>query len=86
MIRYAYTVNGRTYEGTRLRFSDVRFTSERRAREILRRYTCGSTVDVRYDPISPEESTIQTDKAGLAKMVFGMMLVLLAAAAFAGEF
>jgi hypothetical protein len=89
-IHYAYNVNGRIYEGSRVRFGDVRFTREQGAREILQRYASGSTVDVRYDPARPEEATIETGKPGRAKMILGTvsiaaaLLILLAAAAIAG--
>ena len=70
-LRYAYEVDGRRFEGERIRFGRIR-ESERGARKILERYPVGAGVEVRYDPANPAEATLES-KAGIGLMVFALV-------------
>jgi hypothetical protein len=65
-IRYRYTVDGRAFEGDRLRFSTANFhTSETGwAERAVRRYPVGAAVSVHYDPRDPAQSLLQPGFGG----------------------
>jgi hypothetical protein len=73
-LRYAYEVDGRRYEGERIRFGQIR-ESERGARKVLEQYPAGSPVEVRYDPANPAEATLEAKTAGLGLMLFGLAAI-----------
>jgi hypothetical protein len=58
-IAYSYDVEGRSYEGTRIRFGIVEFNLPRNARKLTDRYSEGAVVPVLYDPQSPSRSVIE---------------------------
>ena len=66
-VRYAYTVGGRTFEGTRLR----REPSNADAALDLRRYAPGSTVQVAYDPADPSFAVLEEDPYSTGAMILG---------------
>ena len=58
-IAYRYDVDGRSYEGTRIRFGIVEFNRPSSARKLTDRYRAGAVVPVLYDPRSPSRSVIE---------------------------
>lgn len=78
-LRYRYEVGGRTYEGSRLRFGDMRHASERAAQAVAERYAPGSTVEIRHDPADPAKATVEAEKPGIWKIVFGAIFLVVAA-------
>jgi hypothetical protein len=85
-VRYRYEVGGRTYEGARLRFGDIKQHSEKAAAGMIAPYRAGAAISVRYDPAKPSESTIETKKPGLGAPIFvgGILLVFAVLAALVG--
>jgi hypothetical protein len=57
----------------------MRIGTRKAAEEIVERYPVGSDVEVRYNPANPAQSTIETDRPGIWKIVFGVIFLLLAA-------
>jgi hypothetical protein len=58
-IAYSYDVEGRSYEGTRIRFGTVEFNLPRSARKLTGRYSEGAVVPVLSDPLSPGRCVIE---------------------------
>jgi hypothetical protein len=58
-ITYRYDVEGRSYEGTRIRFGIVEFNLPRSARKLTDLYHEGAVVPVLYDPRHPSRSVIE---------------------------
>lgn len=77
-VRYRYGVGGNTFEGTRLRFGDVRQHSDAASAKLLQPYPVGASVAVRYNPAKPSDATLETTKPGLGTGIFigGIFLVL----------
>lgn len=86
---YEYPIDGRTFQGTRVSFSDENSEnqSEEAAYNIVAAYPAGKTVDVHYDPLSPENSALVTGmtgrgsnatRGGIAIIILGLFLLYLA--------
>lgn len=63
-VRYAYEVEGRAYEGSRVRFAGALNMSAADARETRSRYSRGQGVRVFHHPRRPEVSTLETRVSG----------------------
>ena len=74
-VRYAYEVEGRRYEGERIRFGTYR-ESETAARAILDRYPAGASVEVHYDPANPAAATLETKTANIGMLLFAVIALL----------
>ena len=74
-IVYAYTVDGRKYEGDRRDADEIQMSDRSYARGILAAYTIGQTVDVWYDECEPNVSllTLPSWHSGLS--LFGLMML-----------
>ena len=59
-VTYEFTVEGQTYTGTRLSFSDYATSNEVQMQEVLAPYPVGTSVNVHYDPDKPTECALQT--------------------------
>jgi hypothetical protein len=57
-VRYRYTVDGVTYEGTRLKAFDAIHFDEQQARAALAPFPPGARVKVYYDPRHPASSVL----------------------------
>lgn len=57
-INYAYEVNGKKYDGTRISFGDFSSSSSERPFEITQRYSLGKKVDVYFNPENPKDSLL----------------------------
>lgn len=55
LLTYAYDVNGRSFTGTRLGF-DTTTSSLDMAQRLLEKHAKGSTLEVHYNPASPEDA------------------------------
>ena len=82
-IRYAYVVNGREWEGGRLRFGMPSARSPRGAEAMLAPYPAGAEIKVHYDPDKPEDSVLEPGKMGSNLLVAAIVsaFVFLAGAA-----
>jgi hypothetical protein len=83
VVRYAYSANGREFEGTRAFLSRSKFDSETEANAWKGKVAPGVTT-VWYDPADPATSVLQIDrpsKAGL--FIGGVFAVILIGVALA---
>lgn len=71
-VRYRYDVDGRSYEGRRVRFGGALNASAVNARATRSLYTQGQRVRVRYHPRRPAFSTLE---AGASRLV-GMWIAI----------
>lgn len=58
-VAYAYTVDGREYQGDAIRFADQGSFNAAEAQDILDRYKPGSEVTVHYDPARPSRAVLE---------------------------
>jgi len=80
-VRYAYTVDSATYEGTRLLFgldSGDNSSLPAAARRRLERYPPEATVEVHYDPARPARAVLETGASATTIFYTGGYLVLCA--------
>lgn len=77
VIRYAYTVDGRAYEGWRKYF--IRRGDGRTRSDWVRQYPEGRTVPVHYDPDDPEISALEPGASlwGIVRDGFAATLITL---------
>ncbi len=59
-ITYEFKVDGQSYTGTRLSFSDYATSNEDQMQQVLAPYPVGTIVNVHYDPDKPTECALQT--------------------------
>ena len=64
VVNYSYSVAGRELQGSRLRFGNVRSSSQKKAEAALAAYPAGGTISVRYNPEKPEECVLESRKPG----------------------
>jgi Protein of unknown function (DUF3592) len=75
---YSYEVQGRRFEGKRLRFGSQPHTCRKSlVRENVARYPEGASVTVHYDPAKPSESVLEPGVAGFwnRRVVFSVALL-----------
>ena len=80
-IRYAHTVDGASYESTRLLFgldSGDNSSLPAAARRRLERYPPEATVEVHYDPARPARAVLETGASATTIFYTGGYLVLCA--------
>jgi len=87
-VRYAYTVNGSSYESDKIAMFSSSSSSSGMEQRKAGKYPVGATVQVRYNPSSPGTAVLE---AGLQVvhwllMVFGILLDLAGIGAFMGLF
>lgn len=59
-VTYEFIVEGQTYTGTRLSFSDYATSNEDQMQQVLAPYPVGTQITVYYDPDKPTECSLQT--------------------------
>jgi Protein of unknown function (DUF3592) len=81
-IAYLYEVRGRTYEGSRITDGPTGGSSVRGpAEKVVRRYSIGRVVDVRYNPENVAESILEVTVSGfifaliIATVLFALAVV-----------
>jgi Protein of unknown function (DUF3592) len=85
-VRYTFEVDGKKYNGDRLKIGGKSTSNEKDAEADLKRYgERAAFVDVRYDPSDPNRSTVETGATtgnyilvagvGPAILVFGFLLI-----------
>jgi hypothetical protein len=72
VVAYSYSVAGRAFEGSRIRFANMRRGSRRKADEIAGRYRVGTPVTIRYNPEKPGEAVLETQKPGPLYLVLAL--------------
>lgn len=58
-VRYSYAVDGRTYEGARIRISKIGSSDRDYAQGVVDAYPVGRRVEVRYDPAQPDACLLE---------------------------
>ncbi len=58
-VKYAYTVEGSSYEGNTIGFGTMSHNEKADAKEELKSYPEGKTTDVYYDPENPSDSVLK---------------------------
>ena len=74
-IVYAYTVDGREYEGDRRDADEIQTSDRSYARDILDSYSIGQTVDVWYDELEPNVSLLTLPSWNSGLFLFGLMML-----------
>ncbi len=87
-LRYEYAIDGRTYQGYRIKADDYGGSASR-AYNAVNRYPVGAEVTVYYDPADPGQAVLEQGADGTAVYLFGGVGVLfsvigLGALAFVG--
>lgn len=59
LVYYAYSVDGRTFTGKRLRFAPPMSLSYDAAQAELVNYRPGSSIQVHYNPVAPDDSVVE---------------------------
>jgi hypothetical protein len=72
VVAYSYSAAGRTIEGSRIRFGNVRRGSQKKAEAVLANYRPGAPVTVRYNPEKPDEAVLETQKPGPLYLVLAL--------------
>jgi hypothetical protein len=75
-VTYDYTVDGTAYSGDRLRFGN-RAGALAKAEADAAKYPAGAPVEVLYDPVKPQTSTLEAGKGGLS--LWGLVLAIIGA-------
>lgn len=82
VVAYAYEVDGEPYQAARMRFGDASSADISEARKLAERFPIGAGIEIRYDPKSPSEATIEADPDRVElRMIGGISLAVLAIAA-----
>ena len=78
-ILYEFSVEGITFNGTRVAYGDYGSSSSSHARRIANRYPKGKSVTVYYMPETPEECLLEPGLQAQAWMLPGLGLIFFAA-------
>jgi hypothetical protein len=60
IVRYSYRVDGRPYEGERVKFG-FKSSTRAAAQHMIKKYYVGGDVNVHHDPHKPAEAVLETD-------------------------
>ena len=77
---YRYTVNGKSYEGRRVRFGSE-LISRGEAEQVLGRMPVGQVVTVYYDPADPGRAVLDRERVSggvIVNLLLGILLVITA--------
>ncbi len=74
-IAYAYTVNGKKYEGDHRDYDEIMSSDSNPARRILATYTVGQEVAVWYDAQAPQEALLVRPSWSTGLSMIGFMLL-----------
>lgn len=80
-VRYAYEVNGTSYEGYKLRYGGTgHHTHRQQAEYVLERFNKIDKLKVYFDPENPEESVLIRDavsRGAIGYLVIGGLLIMM---------
>jgi hypothetical protein len=79
-VRYRFSVDGKTYEGSHIQFGGQPDTMRMLAEQIVAKYPAGAPVDVFYDPKQPDNAVLQ-GKSAVAPALYVMLIVFTGACA-----
>lgn len=69
-IRYAYEVDGRSYQGGEYAIDPTGWSSKERVEEVIAKYPKGSSITVHYSPSTPKASVLHPGMPWLVISVF----------------
>lgn len=69
-LRYEYAIDGRTFQGYRIKADDYGGSASR-AYDAVNRYPVGAEVTVYYDPADPSQAVLEQGADGTAVYLFG---------------
>ena len=82
-VKYTYSVEGKTYEGTAIHLGSFRsYSTEAEARAVQAAYPEGATTTVSYDPAAPASAVLEpgssaaTSSLELSALLLGLVLAL----------
>ena len=78
VVVYSYTVSGKEFTGSRLRFGNPRSASRKKAEAAIAPYPVGITPLVRYNPQDPKEAVLETKRPSPIYLImapFGLLFV-----------
>jgi len=74
VVRYRYTVNGKSYESDRIVFGGQPDTTKLLAEKLVAKYPPGAKVEVFYDPRRPKNAVLES-KSGIGPGFYWMLIV-----------
>jgi hypothetical protein len=74
-VSYTYVVDERPFQGSRIKFGELSYSSRNRAQEIVNRYPVGQPVAVYHDPDRPERAVLEPGVSGGSYLVLGIGLL-----------
>ena len=88
VVKYSFTVDGRSYSGDRVAFGLGTSNRSSDARRIIDRYPAGQAVEIHYSPIDPSDAVLETNVGGFAiiTLVVGPIILLAGVIGFIAEF
>ena len=82
VVAYEYEIGGVTYRAARMRFGESSTADATAAKKIADRFPVGAGIEIRYNPNTPGDATIEADPDRLEfRMIGGIALAVLAVAA-----
>ncbi|MCE5267836.1 MAG: DUF3592 domain-containing protein [Planctomycetaceae bacterium] len=73
-IKYAYSVAGKRYEGTRYRYGEVSSGGKSAAARVVALYPVGKQIDVRYAPNDPADAVLNAGLEGSDLLLAAFLL------------
>ena len=75
-VVYQYSINGQTFQGTRITYAGQGYGTPAKAQAALAPYPAGQPVNVFFNPARPHESVLAAGKtSGVMLMVLGALIL-----------
>jgi len=74
-VRYRYSVDGNEYSSDKVSFGDYSSSNRARAQGIVDRYPVGKTVQVYYDPNTPETAVLESGTSWSCYLPIGLGII-----------
>ncbi|OFV83790.1 MAG: hypothetical protein A3D93_01545 [Acidobacteria bacterium RIFCSPHIGHO2_12_FULL_67_30] len=76
-VTYTYSVEGRSYQSSRVYLDHVTaYASQSKAQELVRKYPEGRRITVHYNPQNPDDAALELDRPWLDKGVLAAVVFL----------
>ncbi len=87
VVHYEYSVNGRRYEGNRIRFGmEMGRGSPKWGQSIVDSYPTGGLIPVYYDPADPSKSVLDRENSSSNRVLGCIVIGIVAVLAITGAF
>ena len=80
-VVFAYEVGGRSYQGSRISYAELKNTSRKKIDELIAKYPLGAEPEVAYDPNNPAECVIELGTKGTSPFSFNVVFLFAAGVA-----